>query len=156
LQLRSGYKVGIPGLPHWICDTLSKVLFRYFTGFRIKRHPEPAEGSGKTNRRKRRVLNPKPHNKKGIFMVKTKVNFICKIRIITAQDKTLEDQYNGSFTLEDDIDSDFGGEDVFIMPEVMREAMYQLNELKNNQAGFKDSKSLDLSITDYSIEYIED
>lgn len=89
-------------------------------------------------------------------MAKTKVNFICKIRIVTAQDKTLEDQYNGSFTLEEGIDSDFGGEDVFIMPEVMREAMYQLNELKNDQAGFKDSKSLDLSISDYSIEYIED
>ena len=89
-------------------------------------------------------------------MKKTKVNFICKIRVVTAEDKTLEDQYNGSFTLDGDIDSDFGGEDIFIMPEVMREAMYQLNEVQNDKAGFQNSTSLDLSITDYSIEHIEE
>jgi len=54
------------------------------------------------------------------------------------------------------VDSDFGGEDVFIMPEVLREAMYQLNELQNDKAGFQQSKSMDLSITDYSIEHIEE
>ncbi len=89
-------------------------------------------------------------------MAKTKVNYTCSIRVVTADEKTLEDQYTGSFTLEEGYETDFGGEDVFIMPEVMREVMYHLDETKNKQAGLVQSRSLDLSITDYAIEYIDE
>ncbi len=88
-------------------------------------------------------------------MAKTKVNYLCKIKIVTEQDNILEDQYNGSFTLEEGFESDFGGEDVFLMPEVMREAMYQLNEIKNEKIGFKNSKSLNFSIVDYKVESVD-
>ncbi len=89
-------------------------------------------------------------------MTKTKVDYTCNIKIVTAEDNILEDEFKGSFTLEDDFDTDFGGEDVFIMPEVMREVMYNLNELQNDQPGLHHSKSLDFSITDYKIEYEEE
>ncbi|MBU3915951.1 hypothetical protein KKA14_10490 [bacterium] len=89
-------------------------------------------------------------------MAKTRVNYSCGIKVVTADDKILEDQYTGSFTLEEGYETDFGGEDVFIMPEIMREVMYHLDETKNEQAGLLHSKSLDLSITDYNLEYIDE
>ncbi len=89
-------------------------------------------------------------------MIKTKVDYNCQIRVVTAQDEVLEYEHSGSFTLEEAFDSDFGGEDVFIMPEIMREAMYYLNEYENEQAGLQQSKSLDFSITDYKVETFEE
>lgn len=88
-------------------------------------------------------------------MAKTKVDFSCKIKLITAGGKTLEDNYTGGFQLDADFDSDFGGEDVFLMPEVLREVMYHLDEMQNGKAGLKDSKLLDFSITEYKVETVE-
>ena len=48
------------------------------------------------------------------------------------------------------------GEDVFLMPEVMREAMTSLEEMRNGKAELSGCKSVDFSITDYSVEHIED
>lgn len=89
-------------------------------------------------------------------MAKTKVDYVCKISMVTAQDKEIEHEYSGSFVLEDDYDTDFGGEDVFIMPEIMREAMYHLDDLENEKRGLEHSKSLSFAISDYQVHHIDE
>jgi len=88
--------------------------------------------------------------------MKTQVSYTCNINIVSFDDQVFSDQYKGSFTIDDDIEADFGGIDTFLIPEILREAMYNLDEIKNNSDGFSECKKMQFELVEYHVEFIED